>query len=338
MCKKRLRKFMRMDNAFPKGVKNKMFPKVLYHYCSTETFNLIIKNKTLRLSNVEKSNDNREKKVLKEIVYGVLLEEYQKNPFPIPMLDGTLSKDPTNFQSFWKQVGLLVYKRIQHITFSISLSSENDSQILWERYGNNRDGVVIGLNASSFNDVFQYDKRELQELYGSHFLPYTHLLDFYKVIYDPTEQINLIKGLYRKYFVESGICNSLDKNQIIACGSIFFFDLILLSAKCKDAPHKAEKEYRAVVNVMQSDLDEEQAINIFNSQLNENTRCTSIRYAANHHSGDLACYMDLKLEKFDLKSLLCSVYIGESSSLSEKDVYALLKQNGFNENIFIKKA
>ncbi len=327
-----------MDNKFPKGVKNKMLPKVLYHYCATETFNLIIKNKTLRLSNVERSNDNREKKVMKEVAYEVLLEEYQKNPFPIPMVDGTLSKDPALFPCFWTKVGELAYKKFRHITFSISLSQQNNSQILWERYGNNYDGVVIGLDTSSFNDAFQSDKRELQAFYGTRFSPYEYFLDLYKVVYTPSEQINLIKQLYRECFVQSGICDSLDQNRILAAGATFFLNLIMLSAKCKDEPHKAEKEYRAVVNVMQSHLDEEQAINIFNSQLNENTRCTSIRYASNHHSGDLACYVDLKLEKFDLKSLICSVYIGASSSLSEKDVYALLKQNGFNENIFVKKA
>lgn len=36
-------------------------PDVVYHYCSVETFYQIITNHTLRLSDIEKSNDFMEK-------------------------------------------------------------------------------------------------------------------------------------------------------------------------------------------------------------------------------------------------------------------------------------
>ena len=38
----------------------KEIPKTIYHYCSLETFNSIITNKTLRLSDITKSNDSKE--------------------------------------------------------------------------------------------------------------------------------------------------------------------------------------------------------------------------------------------------------------------------------------
>lgn len=36
--------------------------KSIYHYCSLETFSQIIKNKTIRLSDLNKTNDYMEKK------------------------------------------------------------------------------------------------------------------------------------------------------------------------------------------------------------------------------------------------------------------------------------
>ena len=37
-------------------------PEMVYHYCSVETFYHIVNNRTLRLSDIEKSNDFMEKK------------------------------------------------------------------------------------------------------------------------------------------------------------------------------------------------------------------------------------------------------------------------------------
>lgn len=37
-----------------------MEEKVIYHYCSLDSFISIIKNSTLRLTNISKSNDNSE--------------------------------------------------------------------------------------------------------------------------------------------------------------------------------------------------------------------------------------------------------------------------------------
>lgn len=37
-------------------------PSVVYHYCSVDTFFQIITNHTIRLSDIEKSNDFMEKK------------------------------------------------------------------------------------------------------------------------------------------------------------------------------------------------------------------------------------------------------------------------------------
>ena len=37
-----------------------MGSNIVYHYCSLDTFNLIISNKTLRVSDIRKSNDSEE--------------------------------------------------------------------------------------------------------------------------------------------------------------------------------------------------------------------------------------------------------------------------------------
>lgn len=49
----------------------------IYHYCLLDTFTQIIKNKTLRLSDLNKTNDYMEKKWGIDFLYHVLCEELQ---------------------------------------------------------------------------------------------------------------------------------------------------------------------------------------------------------------------------------------------------------------------
>ena len=53
--------------------------KSIYHYCSLETFSQIVKNKTIRLSDLNKTNDYMEKKWGKDLLYGVLCDELKRN-------------------------------------------------------------------------------------------------------------------------------------------------------------------------------------------------------------------------------------------------------------------
>lgn len=49
----------------------------IYHYCSLETFAQSIKNKTIRLSDLNKTNDYMEKKWGMKLLYRILCNELQ---------------------------------------------------------------------------------------------------------------------------------------------------------------------------------------------------------------------------------------------------------------------
>lgn len=56
--------------------------KSIYHYCSVDTLIAIIQNKTLRLSDLNKTNDYMEKKWAKKLIIDILkekLSEYEIN-------------------------------------------------------------------------------------------------------------------------------------------------------------------------------------------------------------------------------------------------------------------
>ena len=51
-------------------------PKSLYHYCSLETFISIIRNSSIWLSDVKKSNDSKELIWLRQHYYNYILDKY----------------------------------------------------------------------------------------------------------------------------------------------------------------------------------------------------------------------------------------------------------------------
>lgn len=54
----------------------------LYHYCSNEKCFNIIKTQTIRMSDIQKSNDYNELNLLFPRIYDELLQQYLAKPFP----------------------------------------------------------------------------------------------------------------------------------------------------------------------------------------------------------------------------------------------------------------
>ena len=52
---------------------------LIYHYCTLDTFVQVIKNKTIRMSDLNKTNDYLEKTWGKRFLYDTLCEELEKN-------------------------------------------------------------------------------------------------------------------------------------------------------------------------------------------------------------------------------------------------------------------
>ena len=108
-------------------------PQVLYHYCSFDTFIKIIKNKSLRFSDVMKSNDSD------EII--LLFEHY------IEYLNKQNKKPNIAIDLFYREV-----KRVlnQETCFCLCLSEKGDLLSQWRGYAPNG-GVCIGFNVEALS-------------------------------------------------------------------------------------------------------------------------------------------------------------------------------------------
>lgn len=126
----------------------------LYHYCSLDSFLAITKGKTLRLSDVTKSNDSEEIKYLWDCYIAYIQENSQT---------ATVIKEP---QLFWNRQ----MENTHFLTFS--LSEEKDFLPLWQSYA--RGGVSIGFDIDLLrnwvkrfceveNCIALYDQDEFEE-------------------------------------------------------------------------------------------------------------------------------------------------------------------------------
>ena len=105
---------------------------IIYHYCNYETFKKIITNKTLRLSDIRKSNDKYE--------MDLFLKQHE-GAKEIPEDSSRINTD------YWK----MLIEEIDRVTnemrcFASCLSVGADKLSQWERYGDNCKGVAIGFN------------------------------------------------------------------------------------------------------------------------------------------------------------------------------------------------
>lgn len=129
------------------GEKNNM--AIVYHYCDHDTFTKIIKNKTLRLSDIRKSNDLYE--------MNLFLKQHQGI--------GDLS-EIANHQDdgFWKS--LEEYMKLmtdQTECFASCLSCGSDRLSQWERYGGSCAGLALGFNKEKLQDYIDKLGKSLKE-------------------------------------------------------------------------------------------------------------------------------------------------------------------------------
>lgn len=133
--------------------------KILYHYCSVETFFNIIKGANLWLSDIAKSNDYQECMVCREIV-NERIKEYLKNDI----------KSLEAWENWYKN-GVEVNSSIR--TFCVCFSESEDQLSQWRGYAQDGKGIAIG-----------FDKKILEEL---NLISEYHIA-FGKVIYNNSEE------------------------------------------------------------------------------------------------------------------------------------------------------
>lgn len=113
--------------------------KSLYHYCTVETLKAIIENKTLRLSDISKSNDSKE--------IDFLFDEYCKWVL-------TSKENQNNSPIYANSIKFFKKEQLDSTTFLVlCFSRRKDDLHMWNCYGN--EGVSIEFDEDSLKNYFK---------------------------------------------------------------------------------------------------------------------------------------------------------------------------------------
>lgn len=129
----------------------------LFHYCSTETFINIIKNKTIRLSDIYKSNDSKETKWLLEFIEEEIVRQFKEEPF----FNGQLifGMDEINtLETILKSIKEKMLGRNEELFYVACFSENGDKLSQWRGYGDDGYGLSIGFSFFSLETLVNKDE------------------------------------------------------------------------------------------------------------------------------------------------------------------------------------
>ena len=303
-------------------------PEILYHYCSVDTFLKIVQNKTLRLSEISKSNDSMECQWLERKVVPDLFQR-GLNSYITSIEKDT---DPRVLAKIIKvayEIFNLPYEK-KHFSigekfiFSACLSEEPDILSQWRGYASDGYGVSIGIDSKIFIEYF--DAEEIENV------------KFSKVIYDKELQERDVKPEIES-FIEILRHAFQGKNKIedIVATKEAIYDTFAVwisiwqkSIYLKNDSFSEEREWRlysmfpATFEIidLKRQIDELETMNVF-SKLGVTTKDEKLVFFIDY-------LLDMIKTRKEPIDFIRSVYLGPKCKLSIEDVKGVLNIYGWD--------
>lgn len=311
-------------------------PTTLFHYCSLETLLNIISKKTIRLSEITKSNDYMETKWLFEFLEEEIIEQYRKNPF----INGELIYGLNEIETLRFVVNTLK-KKILHRTsdlFYVSCFSENEDILSqWRGYADDGHGVAIGFNTDALKNLLIKEES----------------INLVKVIY-PDNKCIISKEIkeYAELVLESIIYafSSRDVSKIFSenfstidlMHELSSRVLIQNSIRYKNPAFKEEAEWRIVFD---DEIDKFSEWENWYDQSKEKSSLdgdiakifpNGLQFKAQKNK--IVSYFDLSFKGHE-PYIINKITIGPKSDVKEEDLYHLLRYYGYEaDEILIEKS
>ncbi len=309
--------------------------KSVYHYCSVETFHKIITNRELWLTDITKSNDNKELQLAYDTLKKMLdarLKKCKDSNNIISTFQNAVSKSEKNSECMENLIkinalescveifeGCKFFDKLFHIC---CFSGESDSLSQWAMYADDGKGVAIGFNS----DMFMNYERATE-------------LDFRKVDYSLDQfidkvdkEIDYVLSVYGK--------NNETNDKCLKNFAYFIIDEVINKAYYyKNKSFEQENEFRLVYNSKPFENKVENGLEIREQYLKneedilspfkpiEENKGRDAIHKINYYvkNGKLVSYRPLHFITFNF--WINEVVIGPKSLLTEDDVCSFLQVN-----------
>ncbi len=187
--------------------------QILYHYCGLEAFLSIIKNSTLWLSDIRKSNDYLECVYCRDKIN--------------EKIRGFLEDDKEDLEAWNFGYNINSDLSMDMISYVACFSENKDQLSQWRGYADNGAGIAVGFSRESFAD--------LKEAAPSH-------ISFRKVIYDEKEQEKFIERIARESI------KAMETKPVAQVAAELNQNYRLQFPVLKNASFEEEAEWRIIFN------------------------------------------------------------------------------------------
>lgn len=305
--------------------------KQLYHYSSNQKCFSILESKTLRMSDIQKSNDYEELDRFFPDLLNYISAEYDKKPFPLSF-DGeqdrkALDKLLDSAYHIWDKH----FSTGEFSNFVVCFSESSDVLTQWQAYADNANGCCIGFSLSALKNYCKNTNGVLR-LEKVKYLSSTEFIDV--MVEEARAILQSLDGL-RKWIVEN---MTMDDSSPDTDGLLWFnFSSTLgqaftesLRYKSKDFSH--EKEWRIFFQdqaYKNADLvlGEERKLlgpNGFSATLSFLRNKISFNITSN----DIIPYFPIDFTEFK-KCPVTEIWIGPKSQIRQKDIDLYMKKYGY---------
>ena len=187
--------------------------QILYHYCGLDAFLSIIKNSTLWLSDIRKSNDYLECVYCRDKIN--------------EKIRGFLEDDKEALEAWDFGYNINSDLSMDMISYVACFSENKDQLSQWRGHADNGAGIAVGFSRESFAD--------LKEAAPSH-------ISFRKVIYDEKEQEKFIERIARESI------KAMETKPVAQVAAELNQNYRLQFPVLKNASFEEEAEWRIIFN------------------------------------------------------------------------------------------
>lgn len=315
--------------------------KSIYHYCSLDTFMEIVKNKCIRLSDLNKTNDYMEKRWAVKFINDVLKEKL--SDYHINM---NLTED------YWYDDGInnhLEYydREIKNVLFNsrpiliTCFSREKDLLSQWRAYGQNGEGISIGFNYKLLKKLNRNNKDIKYNLKRDLLIDeviYTEKKQKERVGQLIEECIRYVENMFKddparisdnfsEYFVE----------EFDAFCEVLVDYLENISCTIKNPAFSEEKEIRIIYDPRlynhksTGDISLDESKKYFEEIKTKNDFIINpLEYTKK--GNQLVAFCDLNFSNLIHNNIIDEIVIGPKANISEDDIYYFMMSNGYNAN------
>lgn len=306
---------------------------LIYHYCSLDTFVQIIKNKTIRLSDLDKTNDYMEKRWGMELLQEALKRELEDNSISMNLQEDYWYSDDAH--NHIDQLNNDISRYLKHQTLITCFSLESDQLGQWRAYGQDGEGIAVGFD-------YDYLKRLLK---GQDKI----LID--KVFYKKNEQEKLIR---KKMFIPAlEYMRDMFQRNVVRCSDDFnnffieefdcFCEVLDTTTEqvftfLKNPAFEEEKEVRIVYNTgIYEEIETRELKEILSEKIEIGKKKELTLQPIQYHSkgNKLVAFADLSFGNC-MDRIIKEIVIGPKSKVSEKDIRQFLLVNGYADYISVK--